>query len=36
LIIGIFRFNHLKFKLKKYYLNANIEQPKTNKNESDT
>lgn len=33
LIIGIFRFNHLKFKLKKYYLNNNIAKIKIAKNE---
>jgi len=32
LIIGIFRFNHLKYKLKKYYLNNNIAKIKTANN----
>lgn len=36
LIIGIFRFNHLKYKLKKYYLNTNIEKLQTNKSASNT
>lgn len=30
LIIGVFRFNHLKFKLKKYYLNPKNELIQTN------
>lgn len=33
LIIGIFRFNHLKYKLKKYYFNSNITQLKKDMNE---
>ncbi|MFO7674531.1 MAG: DUF202 domain-containing protein [Lutibacter sp.] len=36
LIIGIFRFNHLKYKLKKYYFYTNNEQLPTNMNESNT
>lgn len=36
LIIGIFRFNHLKFKLKKYYLNIKNDEIQTNNVESNT
>jgi putative membrane protein len=36
LFIGIIRFNHLKYKLKKYYFNLNNEQKQANKSESNT
>ena len=35
LIIGIFRFNHLKYKLKKYYLNSNNDELNKINKESD-
>jgi len=36
LIIGIFRFNHLKYKLKKYYFNTKNDEIQKNNVESNT
>ena len=36
LVVGIFKFNQLKYKLKKYYFNVNNDQIQTNNNESNT